>query len=278
MRFLFVAFVMLFTASAALAQGVMTPAQFRDVYVERVTAAVPGATVTRSGDLSLSIATPATGEAGAMQINLDRAYSEYTAVPDQLDVILGRWVRIATTPPESAQMPERIVSVVRTQEHVIGYTRALTRDGVEPRLVWRPLVGDLVEMIAFDSPDAIQLGTEDSLRDLNITPEQAWALAPQNLPARLGALTHETVAPGIVWVGGGNGLAPSVLTNAQWCAAPENANALYLVVDRDAFLMAERPAGVEAITRARNGMVSEGSAFSSTLMLCEGGRLQAQTN
>jgi hypothetical protein len=278
MRFLFVTFVMLFTASAALAQDVMTPAQFRDVYVERVTTAVPGATVTRSGDLSLSIATPATGEAGAMQINLDRAYSEYTAVPDQLDVIVGRWVRIATTPPESAQLPERIVSVVRTQEHVIGYTRALARDGVEPRLVWRPLVGDLVEMIAFDSPDSIQLGTEDSLRDLNITPEQAWALAPRNLPARLGALTHETVAPGIVWVGGGNGLAPSVLTNAQWCAAPENANALYLVVDRDAFLMAERPAGVEAITRARNGMVSEGSAFSSTLVLCEGGRLQAQTN
>jgi hypothetical protein len=278
MRLLLALVAMLFATSVAWAQETMSTAQFRDLYAQRVTAAVPGATITPLESLSLRIALPGGGDAQEMTVNLDRAYSEYSAAPDQLDTILGRWVRIASATPGDAQQPDRIVSVVRTADHVAGYAQALSQDGEDVRLVWRPLAGDLVEMIAFDSPDAIQFATEETISDISITPEQAWALAPQNLPARLGALSQETLAPGLVWIGGGNGLAPSVLANAQWCAAPENANALYLVVDRDSFLMAERPGAVDAITRVRDGMVSDGNAFSATLLACDNGRLQAYAN
>jgi hypothetical protein len=278
MRTLLTVVAVLFATSLAWAQETMSTVQFRDLYAQRVAAAVPGATITPLESLSLRITLPGGGDAQEMTINLDRAYSEYSVAPDQLDTILGRWVRIASVLPLDAQLPERIVSVVRTADHVAGYAQALSQDGREVRLVWRPLAGDLVEMIAFDSPDAIQFGTEETLADMSITPEQAWVLAPQNLPARLGVLSQETLAPGLVWIGGGNGLAPSVLANAQWCAAPEHANALYLVVDRDSFLMAERPGGVDAITLVRNGMVGDGSAFSATLLACENGRLQALPN
>jgi hypothetical protein len=278
MRIILAAIAVLCAASLAWAQDLMSPAQFQELYTQRVVGAAPGTAVTPLGALSLRITPPSGDEDNGLTVNLDRAYAEYSAGPDDVETILDRWVRFATQPIENAQMPERIVSVLRTRSHVDGYTRAMSGDGQALRLVWRPFAGDLVEMIAFDSAEAIQFGTEDTLSDIGLSAEQAWALAPQNLPARLGALEHAVLAPGVTWVGGGNGLAPSVLTNAGWCGAPENANALYLIVDRDSFLMAERPTGVDAIRRVRDGMLRDGNAFSATLLACEGGRLQAQTN
>lgn len=279
MRFLFVAIAMLFTSSLALAQDVMTPQQFRDLYRERVIAATPGITVTPLEGMAMRMTPPAGAASAEMTVNLDRAYGEYAQAPDQLETILTRWVRLATTAPEGARQPDRIVRVVRTMDHVTGYTQSMSQQSQEEiRLVWRHLAGDLVEMIAFDSADAIQFATEASLTDLGLTTDQAWTLGLRNLPERLGTLAQEQLAPGVILIGGGNGLAPSVLITALWCGAPQNADALYLVVDRDSFLRAERPVGVEAITRVRDGMIRDGSAFSGTLLACEGGQLQALPN
>lgn len=281
MRLAFVAaaFVLAFAQPAA-AQKPLTPSEFRDAVIAVVLAQAPDTQIEVTGPLSFHAtrADPSGGDnAVDMTTNLDRAYEEYGWDPATLNDIAVRWARFAVAPPENVQMPERIVGIMRTRSHVDGYGEMM-RNAEEPdALVWRPIAGDVVEMMVFDSAEAVQFTTESALAELEVTPERAWAMTIENLPARLGPIESEEITGGVELFSGGNGLAPSVLLNPSLCTGDGSEHFSYLLVDRDAYVRADRRLGGDVQLRIiRDGMVRDQQAFSATILACNGGRLQEE--
>jgi hypothetical protein len=131
----------------------------------------------------------------------------------------------------------------------------LHNDGFD--IVSRQFVGDLIEVLAFHSDEIITLALERWIRELGLTVDEAWALAPTNLRARMGALTSEGFMPGFRYIAtaDGDGLAQSLLTQADFCASPDATGKIfhifgprsYIEVDRNNSAAVERYIGVHAI-------------------------------
>jgi hypothetical protein len=233
-------------------------------------------------ELSLNVRRPHEKALPEFYLNLDNAYREYQGDPRALNDILDRWVRVATTPPESNQMAERIVSVLRPRALVEDYHReaaqARANSNLPPsQLVWRPFAGDLVEIIVFDGAETIQYALVESLAEIGVTPERSWELAPTNLAARLGELEIGGVDGGdrLAYVTGGNGLAPSSLTNGGGVCNDRDARLLFLIVERNGYVVAD--GGDSVALRQFGDLLNElrrgGDAFSLTPLGCREGRV-----
>jgi hypothetical protein len=272
--------LMLIVAPAA-AQKPLSRAEFRDAVIAVVRAEAPDAEIEVTGELSFHVTRedPAGGDDDVdLTTNLDRGYEEHTWDPSTLDEVASRWARFATGPLEDNRMPERLVGIMRTQAHVVGFQEFMANAEEPGVLVWRPIAGDVVEMMVFDSAESVQFTTEDALAELNVTPERAWAMTVENLPARLGAIESEALAEGVELFSGGNGLAPSILLNPTLCAGEGNEWFSYLLVDRDAYVRGDRRVRGDVQIRAiRDGLVRDGDAFSATILVCAGGRLVEET-
>lgn len=263
----------------ASAQQLLSPSDFRDAAIAMIRAAEPRAEVEVRDELGVNVRRPYDTEMPEFFVNFDNAYREYQNNPDALAAILQRWARVATRPAEHNQMAERIVSVVRARALVDSANRVVAgaREGSDQApspLIWRPFAGDLVEIIAFDGADTIQYATEEALAGIGVTPERAWEMAPGNLPARLGELEIGGVEGGdrLAYVTGGNGLAPSTLTNI--CVRSTTAM-LFLLVDRNGYVVAERGDSV-AMGQFRDlldELRRSGDALSLTPLGCQQGRV-----
>jgi hypothetical protein len=280
MRSLILALALAFIAwPPASAQQLLSPSEFRDAAIAMIRAADPRAEVEVRDELGVNVRRPYDAEMPEFFVNFDNAYLEYQNNPAALAAILQRWARVATGPAERSQMAERIVSVVRARAMVDSANRvaAGAREGSDQPpspLIWRPFAGDLVEIIAFDGADTIQYATEEALADIGVTPERAWEMAPGNLPARLGELEIGGVEGGdrLAYVTGGNGLAPSTLTNI--CVRSTTAM-LFLLVDRNGYVVAERGDSV-AMGQFRDlldELRRSGDALSLTPLGCQQGRV-----
>lgn len=234
-------------ADPASAQRLLSPSEFRDAAVAMIRAADPRAEIEPRGDLGVNIRRPHDKEQPESWVNFDEAYRQYQADPAALNDILARWAGMTTHPLENSQMADRVVAIVRSravmEQLAAESAQARARSDHAPAdLLWRPLAGDLAEVLAFDGADTIQYAMEDALADLGLSVEQAWAAAPRNLPARLGQLDVSGVegADRILYVTGGNGLAPSTLLEGGVCAGDEMRNYVFLVVDRNGYLAGDR--------------------------------------
>lgn len=256
----------------AAAQQVQAPAQFRDAVMAAIREHAPGAQVEARGDLALHVRTPS-GEDRTMDVS--RAYSEYTADPASHDQIIARWARVSSLSADDVQRTERIVSILRPRTMVEAQERAVAQGGESARLVYRPFAGDLVEVLAFDSADALLMASRGALAELGLSEAQAWALAPNNLVQRAGRLELHPVRgqDTIAYVTGGNGLAPSALTDSELCA--EQHATLYLVVDRNGYFMndPDAPGAATAFRAFVRPIIAAGESMSSTILTCRNGRL-----
>lgn len=264
----------LFTQSS-FAQGVLSPAQFRDAALELVRAENPDVRVEIRDDLGVTFRHGSGKDASEFQMNLDRGYQEYLADPGALYEILGRWARLALGPPVDAQQLQRIVAVLRPMADVRAYDQAMQGAANPTSMVWRPFAGDIAEVLVFDSAEALQYASNYALSELGLTVEQAWAAAPVNLPERMGQLEIGGVegADRLAFISGGNGLAPSVLIGAELC--DEGTDAYYLIVDRNAFLSAESAdaGAVRQLRELMNDLRSNGGLYSETVLACRGGAM-----
>ncbi|WP_395647768.1 hypothetical protein [Terricaulis sp.] len=262
------------------AQPVLSPSQFRDAGIARLRQTDPTAQITTRDELGVTVDIPGDPHRQGMQINFDNAYRLYLDDPSQLDALLTRWVGLAGANRDEAFQRDRIVAVVRPLSQVQSYNDFLSQQpGEAMRLVSRPLAGDLHEVLVFDSADAVAYATAEKLEDLGVSIEEAWTLSRQNLPTRMGDLSVERFENGLLLVGGGNGLAPSSLLLAEFCQGMFARNPV-LVVDRDSYVMAD--AGVrgadDAFHAAARDIIADRQSMSATILVCQNGRLAAETD
>lgn len=230
----------------AAAQSLLSPSEFRDAAMAMIRAVDPQAELEVRDDLALTIRRPHNAEQPEFQFNLDYAYRQYQADPGALTDVLDHWVRFATQPLEQSRMAERVVAVLRPASMVDDFNRASAQVRAESGLAPMPLLsravaGDLVQVLVFDGAETIQYANEEALSEVGLTPDAAWAIAPTNLPARLGELELLGIggADRLVVITGGNGLAPSTLLQPDTCTGGL-ASFVFLLVDRNAVVAGER--------------------------------------
>jgi hypothetical protein len=282
MRAFLLALALSMMPATALAQQLLAPTEFRDAVIAALRTQTPGAEIELRDSLGITVRDASNTERPEFQVNLDNAYRDYQASPGDLARIIDHWVRFATLPLENSQMAERVVSIVRARSTVDAMTDALNEERTDSSssastMIWRPLAGDLVEILVFDGAETIQYAMQESLSEVGLTIDQAWGLAPQNLPHRLGEMQLGGVAGAdrLVYVTGGNGLAPSTLLEGGVCAHGNFNAHMFLVVDRNAYVIAERTDSV-ALTQFRQlfeDLRSSGDAMSLTTLGCHNGRV-----
>lgn len=265
----------------AWGQALLTPSEFRDAALAIIRAEAPNAEIDLRGDLGLIIRNPANTAMPEGTVNLDTGYAEYLRDPSALASIVDRWARFATQPPEASQRRDRVVAVLRSRAVLDGYVAAVAASAPQDPspLVWRAFAGDLVEVLVFDGAETLQYATEASLAELGLEPAAAWALAPENLPSRLGPLQVGAVegAGDLVYVTGGNGLAPSSLIDGRICSSQGAGDFVFLVVDRNGFVMADTgsPAARAQLMDLLKELQRTGASMSLTPLGCRDGRLDA---
>jgi hypothetical protein len=135
--------------------------------------------------------------------------------------------------------------------------------------------------LVFDAAETIQYATLETLGGIGLSPEDAWAIAPGNLSGRLGELEIGEVegAEHLVYVTGGNGLAPSTLANGRFCATDNAAAFIFLIVERNGYVMAERnrAAALSQFRALYDELRGNGGSLSQTPIACENGRMSAVT-
>jgi hypothetical protein len=262
--------------SPALAQDLLSPAQFRDAGIALIRAQDPSAQIELRDELGINVRRDPSNPQSEFFLNFDNGYRDYRNSPERMTEILDRLVRLALTPPDATPTRERMVSVVRSRNRVEGYRAAYARMDPPSEIVARPLTGDLYEVIVYDSAEAVQFATRESLRDVGLTEDQAWHVARTNIPARMGVpvVSEFNEAPqGMRWVAGGNGLAPSALLRADVCAGTPGD--LFLVPGSDGYWRADaRDARALAFFSgfARH-LISSGQSESSSVLTCRDDRL-----
>jgi|GEM_PF-2999868 len=264
------------TIPSALAQAILPPAQFREAAIAMIRAEHPEITIEVRDELGLTLRA---ADGNESFINLDSGYAEYRANPEALSDILARWARISRGPPTDARHITRIVSVLRPMQTIEAYAAGMPETGQPIALVWRPFAGDIAEVLAFDSAEALEYVTEQALTDLGVTAQQAWGAAPVNLPNRLGALEVGSVegAAHVAFVTGGNGLTPSVLIGRSLCDS--GVEQYFLVIDRNAFISVEKDdeVGVLQLCALMDEIRRSGGLYSNTPLTCRNGAMAAVT-
>ena len=87
---------------------------------------------------------------------------------------------ISTPPPSFTEADLRVI--VRHEEYLAYVSDSLPAD---QRIAARPVGGELVAMLALDSPTSIAVATADDLADFGLDAEAAWVLAQANTRAIL---------------------------------------------------------------------------------------------
>jgi hypothetical protein len=269
MRAVITTLLFLVCAAAAQAEELMSPRAFRDVVIAQVRLMSPTSEIEILDEHSFSVEDGNT-------VFLNNAYSEYRASPERAHETIERYARLAVEDLELPADRSRIVAVLRHREFVDSARQISPAPDAKPiELVWRPFAGDLVVLLAFDSEETVAFATREKLDELGLTVDQAWNLAPANLPARMGDLVVDQVEKGLLVVSGGNGLAPSHLTEPGLCALPDADGRMFLLLDRGSYLEG-RPdeADVRDLFRALvSRLASEGGTASRTPLECRSGRL-----
>jgi hypothetical protein len=263
----------------AWAQQMLSTREFVDAAIAHIQQSHPQARFERRDELGLFVQNAVLPEA---TLNLHTAYDEYRANPSALTEILSRWTRIATLPPEDIEHPERLIVVLRPRAMIEQFARESAairaRNNRPPtELVWRPFVGDLVEVIIFDGEETQQIAMVETLAQLNLTPEAAWALAPNNLASRMGPVEPIGVngAQHLVIIGGS--LASSAMLDPRFCATRQGPTFIFLLINPEAYVIANRsePAAMREFWAFRRQLIGDRATMSETPFACEEGRLQA---
>lgn len=235
----------------------------RDSYVAAVRSELPDARIEVVDELTFIVRTNDGSELTVNADNLARAVAEE---PQRRSALIQRFARsVAQTAAASRPALEAVVAVVRTESWVQGLQ---ARRGFE--LLSRPLVGDLVEVAAFNTPDSFQYGSRDQFLALAGSAD-VWAAARRNAQRLMGPLTREPVAPGVESVfAPETDLASSLLLSSSFCR-PERRQVV-LVVERGLLIGDGSQAEVVAALR-REAATSGEPESSGTLVTCVDGAL-----
>lgn len=252
----------------ANADVALSPRAFRELYIARVQATLPGTRFKRLDDEAVEVTLP--GGAGD-RVSLRMAYIEYLRSPEHVDSVIDRL--IATLTQDEAQLdpkPERLVVVLRTRDGQVDLGSSELRG-----LISRPFAGDLVQILAIDSPASIQYADKGTLLALSMNEDEAWARALANLPARIGRLEVEPMAEAkqLTATGSESGLAASALLLPGACTSAANGK-LVLMLARHFFVQptSDDERTIADFWRFARYEATNPDAYSRTVIACRDGR------
>lgn len=245
--------------------------EYRDLFVERVAADLPDVK-TRVVDAKTVELTWPDGQ--KIEVDVARSYEAASSEPDRQDHLLGRLVKGAEEEKAGALAPraDRLVAVVRSK------TLLADLGDSAKALVVRPIVGDLIQALAIDADHTLRYADSEDLAALKLSEQEAWALAIQNLPKRIGPVSTEEIEDtGVSGVSAESGLALSLILAANACSAapPEGQNGqIILVMDREFFAVANTrvPQTLSAFWRLNAIVEKAGDGYSHTPITCSSGR------
>ncbi|MFT4253496.1 MAG: hypothetical protein QM608_13535 [Caulobacter sp.] len=196
---------------------------------------------------------------------LDNAYGRYRNTPEDLDKIVGQLARVmALGGKQAAFERDKLVVLIRPVE----YLQAMP--GLE--LVYKPLVGDFIEVMAIDESESFRLASKDDLAKAGVEAADAWAAARKNTGEKIGPFEVEPVGPGVWVVTDGAGLALNLASMPErWAALGIQVKdeAAVVFLQRNVLLIAdtadrERFSRFTALVKAGEG---EPEVFSTTIFL-----------
>lgn len=173
------------SATSACAQ---TPEErFREEMTPRLAKALPGATLTAKTDDPLAIMVKG-GHLDGGQINLNRIYG-YCLTAEATDCESQKQALIAAVAikPESATL-ESLRLIVRGEDYVDWIRGEDAKDGRGSKTILKPLGGGLYAILAYRMSNGVGSVTTDTLKDLNLTDGNAWAIAQKQTTAIMPAM------------------------------------------------------------------------------------------
>jgi hypothetical protein len=202
----------------------MSVVEFRDLFVARLREAYPDAEIEIVSDTALKL-TRGDLEGSAY---VENVYGSYVRDPAHLDFHMGKLLSlVANSSPESPQGVNQLVVVARP----VDYGRALGAD-----VLMRPLAGDVGLLLAFDTPTALGGAIRSSLEEMELTEDEAFARAVENLSGRVGEFEVQRFEHANVFhIKAESGLATGLLALPDRWRNGVSACVVF-VVNREAFL------------------------------------------
>jgi hypothetical protein len=207
-------------------------------YRERLATAVaqlrPGATILRVDERTLKIVEEGQTES---QINIENGFNSYIADPAALEIIIGRYAKLAMTSEKSTESVDQLVIIVRPSDYLSSLvTSSLAKTSPDKLIAPRPMAGDLSFFLAVDSPETIRTASTDDLERWQLKEAAAWDRAAANIRSRLGEFTVgpiEGQPDSATAIGAESGLAPISCSGEN----PQGLESqIVLVVSRDAYI------------------------------------------
>lgn len=204
----------------------------------------------------------------------DNMYEAYLADPLAKDAVIARLVSVSvaslTDQDKIGLMPddfrERIVVLLRPA----GYGESIPGVPAIP-VVKKPFAGDMVVLLALDSPDSLAAVTKEMLGDIDTQESELYALAFENTRERVDELQIQTDKD-IEFVSAVSGLATGHLSLPESCDA-DTAPYYAVVLDRDTYARTPASAtkGVAALASYLVKARKQNAGFSQTLLSCDSG-------
>lgn len=265
MRYLLVLIASVWLAGAASAQE-LSQEKFRDAYIARLLAMEPAATVTPDPNDVAKLGVTRPGEDDVILTFLDNPYRDYLVAPEDMMEIIDRHLRVTlgrSLDFSTALTADRLVVLARPAQMM---RRPPTEEVVHQRFA-----GDLVEVLVIDGQDTIAYASNATLEELGLDRDAAFALARQNLLARVGPV-DELVESGITVTSAESSLATGLLFAPGFCSA-EQEDRLVFVPDRNGFWWApaSNASAAQRLRRVASSMARAGESMSRTVLECRSG-------
>lgn len=257
--------------SPTIASAEGSVSEYRDRFVQRLAAEMPEVKARIVDADTVELIWPG-GE--KTEIDVAPSYEAWSQAPGERDHLLGRLVAGAKEKGPDGLPPraDRLVAVVRSNTLLAD----LGRDA--GRLLTQPVAGDLIKVLAIDGDHVLRYATSEDLAALDLSEPEAWRVAGENLPKRIGPLRIEEIqGTGVLGVSAESGLAASLILNPKACGpeAPQGEDGqLIQLVDREFLALASRalPETFPAFWEFNAIVEKAGDGYSHTPITCRGGR------
>ena len=265
----------------ASADELMSMSAFRDEMLKRISTAFPEVSFETIGPDTIKYDGPLDDDMEG-QIFVDNSYQLYRGDPDDIDNIIGRIVDNFETfnteeeveEIEDAEFLEALILIVRPE----NYSSDIP--DMEINFVSQPFVGDLAQLLAFDTPEALRFVTVEELEERGMSPDQVFPIAADNIGAHMGEVVEEPLGNlTILYTENGLGTSLPLLPGACASETPDHA---FWIVDRESMLRADLENDtsgeilLELAYTAVNAM-QNGYGMSTAIMTCIDGEWGAVT-
>lgn len=265
--------------AVALAQNVLSPAQFTEEYARALRKAAPKLRVEVVEPLQIKVDSEASGEHTTY---LDNAYGLYKRDPQAKDEIIRNYVvsSLETFTADTAPVDRsRVVPVIKDRAWLEEIRQVAQSKGAKKPLdqIYDALNGELVILYAEDSEKSIRYLTADDVKTLGVAKKDLRKLATQNLRKMLPKIERHEGNGVYMLTAGGNYEASLLLLDEIWAgkSLKVKGDIVVAVPSREVLLVtgSEDARGIEKIRQVSERIFAEEPyRLTTTLFVYKGGK------